>query len=54
MNIDYVVEMLDGHIWRLEYSFDNLVEAIKEMNQLKTSLPKRQFRILKCQWEVIE
>lgn len=53
-NTEYIIEMLDGFLWREEYILDDLSEAIKEMNKLKSSLPRNQFRIIKCQWEVVK
>ncbi len=54
MNTEYIVEILDGHFWREEFVCDDIDEAIQEMIQLKISLPKRRFRIIKCQWQVVE
>ena len=54
MNIEYILEMWSGALWEEYFAFDDLSEAIKEKEKMKSSLPRELFRIIKCEWQVIE
>lgn len=53
MNTEYVVEMLNGDLWFEEFGCARLEQAIMVMNQFKISLPENQFRVVKCEREVV-
>jgi len=53
INVEYVLEMWDGGFWLEHFAFDDLSEAINRMEKMKSSLPREQFRVIKCVREVV-
>jgi hypothetical protein len=55
INVEYFIESYNDNrsFWELEYRFDRIQEAIDEMEKMKTSLPKKKFRLIRSEWQVI-
>ena len=54
INVEYSIESYNGSFWEQEYRFDRIEEAIKEMKMMKQSLPKKKFRLIRSEWQVID
>ncbi len=54
INVEYSIESHNGSFWEQEYRFDRIEDAIKEMKMMKKSLPKKEFRLIRSEWQVIE
>ena len=54
INVEYSIESYNGSLWEEEYSFTRIQEAIDEMEKMKTSLPRKEFRLIRSEWQVIE
>jgi hypothetical protein len=54
INVEYYIESHNGSLWELEYRFDRIQEAIDEMEMMKKRLPKKKFRLIRSEWQVIE
>jgi hypothetical protein len=56
INVEYFIESYNDNrsFWELEYRFDRIQEAIDEMEKMKMSLPKKKFRLIRSEWQVID
>lgn len=53
INVKYTIEFFDGAKWILEYETTFLDKLEEELEFLKKSQPKKEFRAIRSEWTVI-
>lgn len=53
INVRYSIEVKDGDLWEVMYNFTLLQDSIDELEILKKTLPKKEFRLTRSEWTVI-
>jgi hypothetical protein len=56
INVYYSIESYNDNrsFWEQEHRFDRIQEAIDEMKMMKKILPKKKFRLIRSEWQVLE
>jgi hypothetical protein len=54
INVEYSIESHNGSFWEQEYRFERIQEAIDEMKMMKKILPKKKFRLIRSEWQLID
>lgn len=53
INVKYIIESFDGAKWITEYECTFLTKLEEELELLKKGQPKKKFRVIRSEWQVI-